>query len=49
MTDAKGNIPVHIGEIKKHSIENGDGIRVSVFISGCPHRCKGCHNPEAWA
>lgn len=43
------NTPVHIGNIKKTSIENGDGVRVSVFISGCPHHCKGCHNPEAWA
>ena len=42
-------IPVHIGNIKKTSIENGDGVRVSVFISGCPHHCKGCHNAEAWA
>ena len=24
------------------------GVCVSFFIQGCPHRCLGCHNPEAW-
>ena len=27
---------------------NGPGIRVSLFVSGCPHHCKGCFNPESW-
>ena len=27
---------------------NGEGVRVSLFVSGCPHKCKGCFNPEAW-
>ena len=34
--------------IKKHDVANGTGIRVSLFVSGCTHRCKGCFNPEAW-
>lgn len=25
-----------------------DGVCVSVWFQGCPHRCKGCHNPETW-
>lgn len=29
-------------------IVNGEGIRTSVFFSGCPHRCKGCFNEETW-
>lgn len=35
-------------EIKKTDIANGPGIRVSLFVSGCTHRCKGCFNPETW-
>lgn len=29
-------------------IVDGNGIRVSLFVSGCSHHCKGCHNPESW-
>ncbi len=34
--------------IKKTDVANGPGVRVSLFVSGCTHRCKGCFNPEAW-
>ena len=34
--------------IKKHDIANGPGIRVSLFVSGCNHHCKGCFNNIAW-
>ena len=34
--------------IKKHDVANGPGVRVSLFVSGCTHRCKGCFNAEAW-
>ena len=27
---------------------NGKGVRVSLFVSGCPHHCPGCFNPETW-
>ena len=30
------------------SFINGDGARYVVFTQGCPHRCKGCHNPVTW-
>ncbi len=30
-------------------IANGEGVRVSLFVSGCTHRCKGCFNPETWS
>ena len=29
-------------------IANGEGVRVSLFVSGCTHRCKGCFNAGAW-
>lgn len=34
--------------IKNNDIDNGPGLRVSVWFSGCPHKCKNCHNKEAW-
>lgn len=34
--------------IKPNDVANGPGIRVSVFVSGCTHHCKGCFNEEAW-
>lgn len=34
--------------IKKNDIANGTGVRVSLFVSGCRHRCKNCFNYEAW-
>lgn len=34
--------------IKKHDVANGPGIRVSIFVSGCHHHCKGCFNEDAW-
>ena len=34
--------------IKNCDIANGPGVRVSLFVSGCTHHCKGCFNQEAW-
>ena len=34
--------------IKKCDIANGEGVRVSLFVSGCTHRCKNCFNQVAW-
>lgn len=34
--------------IKNMDVANGTGLRVSLFVSGCTHHCKGCFNPEAW-
>lgn len=34
--------------IKKCDITNGEGVRVSLFVSGCDRKCPGCFNPETW-
>ncbi|MCD7774019.1 MAG: anaerobic ribonucleoside-triphosphate reductase activating protein [Clostridiales bacterium] len=39
---------MNYGEIKKTDIANGEGVRVSLFVSGCTHCCKGCFNSETW-
>ena len=33
---------MYYGTIKKYDIANGPGVRVSLFVSGCRHHCKGC-------
>ncbi|MEE1219178.1 MAG: anaerobic ribonucleoside-triphosphate reductase activating protein [Ruminococcus sp.] len=39
---------MNYGEIKKYDIANGEGVRVSLFVSGCTHHCKDCFNSETW-
>lgn len=39
---------MNYAQIKPLDIANGEGIRVSLFVSGCTHRCKGCFNAETW-
>ncbi len=39
---------MNYGEIKKTDISNGEGVRVSLFVSGCTHHCRGCFNRETW-
>ncbi len=34
--------------ITKDDMLNGDGLRVVLWLSGCMHCCKGCHNPLTW-
>ena len=37
---------MNYGEIKKCDIANGEGVRVTLFVSGCTHHCEGCFQPE---
>ena len=39
---------MNYAQIKPCSIENGTGVRVSLFVSGCRHHCKECFNQETW-
>lgn len=39
---------MNYADIKQFDTANGPGIRVSIFVSGCTHGCKGCFNQEAW-
>lgn len=39
---------MNYSSIRQLDIANGPGCRVSIFISGCEHRCKNCFNPETW-
>lgn len=38
---------MNIAGINFESVVDGDGVRVVVFVSGCLHNCKGCHNPAS--
>ena len=39
---------MHYGNIKKLDVANGEGVRVSLFVSGCRNRCPNCFQPETW-
>lgn len=39
---------MYYGNIKNCDIADGLGVRVTLFVSGCTHRCPGCFQPETW-
>jgi anaerobic ribonucleoside-triphosphate reductase activating protein len=39
---------MNYAEIKYCDIANGEGIRTTLFVSGCTHHCRGCFQPETW-
>lgn len=39
---------MRIFDITSCDVNNGDGFRVTLWVAGCTHHCKGCQNPETW-
>ena len=39
---------MNYANIKNCDIANGEGVRVTLFVSGCTNRCEGCFQPETW-
>nr|WP_077173642.1 4Fe-4S cluster-binding domain-containing protein [Clostridioides mangenotii] len=39
---------MRIADIQYNDITNGEGIVLSLWLQGCPHKCNGCHNQETW-
>jgi len=40
------DIPIRLAGVIPESIVDGPELRFVVFVQGCPHNCKNCHNPE---
>ena len=48
LLESIGGEGMNYASIKIMDVANGPGVRMSLFVSGCTHYCKGCFNKEAW-
>lgn len=39
---------MHYGNIKEFDVADGEGVRVTLFVSGCTNHCEGCFQPATW-
>ena len=39
---------MYYGNMEKRDVVNGPGVRTLLFVSGCTHQCRGCHNQDSW-
>ncbi len=44
----KGGVNINYHNITYPDMNNGEGLRAVLWLSGCSHRCKGCQNPQTW-
>ena len=44
----KRETDMYYGNLKEYDVADGEGIRVSLFVSGCTNHCEGCFQPETW-
>lgn len=39
---------MYYGNMERRDVINGPGVRTLLFVSGCTHQCRGCHNQDSW-
>lgn len=48
MHENKGNLEYKVLRVIRGTTVDGPGFRTSIYLSGCAHKCAGCHNPGSW-